>query len=164
MCRRPLNNKTTRYPFSSFLPSDSAEEVVVYEEYWPQRPSHPEVAVRPDENDEGLDEHDNERSHLDERALVLEERPPADPARLQEYLGRDEYEGGNLYGAVHLLGHAHAAARGLEKAEREEHEGGTYVKHVEPVVVHEQVGRKSLLAARVVRKLVVVKTLLKIEI
>ena len=58
----------------------------------------------------------------------------------------------------HLLGNAEAVgARCLEKSKCEEHEGGTDVKQVEPIVVDEEVGWKGLLAAWMVRELVVVK-------
>ena len=63
---------------------------------------------------------------------------------------------------THLLGNAEAVGAGrLEEAECEEDEGGADVEHVEPVVVDEQVRGQRLLAARVVRELVVVLALLQ---
>ena len=76
--------------------------MIVNEEYWPQRPCDPEVVVGADEDDERLYHHDEERARLDHRPLVLQEGPPADPARLEEQLRRHERQGGDLDRAVHL--------------------------------------------------------------
>ena len=76
--------------------------MIIYQEYWPQRPGDPEVVVCPDEHDERLYHHDEERTHFYHCPLVLEESPPADPARLEEQLRRHKRQRGDLYRAVHL--------------------------------------------------------------
>ena len=77
--------------------------MVVDEEDGPERPRDPEVVVGAHEHDERLDHHDEERRRLYHRPLVLQERPPPDPARLQEQLRRHQGQRGDLDRAVHLV-------------------------------------------------------------